>query len=72
MKSLKNHKALSALVVVIIIVVIVAAAVLAVVLIIWFSPGNQKTQTFSFTDFNALNVGSAFKVTILHSRAPTA
>jgi hypothetical protein len=67
MYSSRKNKAISTILTIAIIVIIVAAVVVTATVIIVLSPGNQKTQTYSFTDFTALNVGSAFKVNITQS-----
>ncbi len=66
MKSLGNRKAFSTVLAIAIIIIVVVAAA-AVGVYIWFSAGNSKTQTMDFTDFTAVDVGSAFKVSITHS-----
>jgi hypothetical protein len=70
MLALKNKKALSTLIVVLIIAVIAIAAVVvaALAFFIWYFPvGNEKTQTFTNTDFNVLEISSAFNVNITQS-----
>jgi hypothetical protein len=68
MQSLRNKKAFSTILAAVIIVIVVAAAV--VVGAAWYLlnfPSNQKTQTYTFTDFTAINVSSAFKVNVTQS-----
>jgi hypothetical protein len=63
-----NRKALSSILILIIVVAaIVVVVVGAVAFYVWFSPGNLKTEEMQFSDFTALEVGSAFEVTITKS-----
>jgi len=39
----------------------------AVFVLLWVSPGNQKTETLDFQDFSAVDAGSAFQVSITQS-----
>jgi hypothetical protein len=65
-----NRKALSTILVAVIITVIVVAAILIAAFaffIFYFPSANQKTQSFANTDFNALEIRSAFNVNITQS-----
>lgn len=65
-----NKKALSTIIVVVIIAAIVIAALLitALAFFIFYIPtASQKTQSFANTDFNALDISSAFTVNITQS-----
>ena len=67
MHSLKNKKALSTIMAAAIVLLVIGLAAIAAAYYIWILPGNQKTQTYSFTDFAAIDASSAFKVTITQS-----
>jgi hypothetical protein len=67
MNTLRSNRALSTLLVAAIIVIVVIAVVLGAFLFFAFSAGNQKTQTYSNTDFSSVIIGSAFKVNITQS-----
>jgi hypothetical protein len=60
----KNRKGLSTLLIVLIVVgvVVIAVGVAAAVFLSW--PGNPKTQEYTNSGFTALDVGSAFQVTV--------
>jgi len=64
---LRNHKALSPLLIALIVVVVTVVVVGAVVAYVWLMPGNLKTETKEFSNFTALEVGSAFEVTVTKS-----
>ena len=67
-----NKKALSTiLVVAIVVVVIVAALIIAAVafFLLYLPVGVEKTQSFSNTDFNSLDISSAFSVNITQSNS---
>ena len=64
MKNLRNGKALSTLIVLIIVSAIVVAAIGAVVIYFWFIPGQVITQEMEYSDYTAVDVGSAFQVDI--------
>ena len=69
---LSNKKALSTIIVVAIIVVVMVAALViaAVAFFFLFLPvGVEKTQSFVNTDFNALDISSAFNVNITQSNS---
>jgi len=63
----RNRKALSSLVIAILVVGVVLVVVGAISAYVLFMPGNSKTETMSFSDFTALEVGSAFQVNIAKS-----
>ena len=63
----KNRKASSSLLIVILVVAVVVVAVGAVAVYYWVLPGNLKTETMEFSDFTAVEVGSAFEVSITQS-----
>jgi len=68
MQSIKNKKAFSTILAIAIIAIVVAAVVVGAAA--WYlqnSPSNQKTQTYTFTDFTTINVSSAFKVNVTQS-----
>jgi hypothetical protein len=67
LKTVRNQKALSQILAIAIIVIIAVAAVAAVAAYFLFLPGNPKTQTLNFSGFTALDVSSAFKVTVTQS-----
>lgn len=69
MGILKNRKALSSLLIVILVVAVVVVAVGAVAVYYWVLPGNLKTETMEFSDFTAVEVGSAFEVNITQSNS---
>jgi hypothetical protein len=60
----KNRKGLSTLLIVLIVVgvVVIAVGIAAAVFLSW--PGNPKTQEYTNSGFSALDVGSAFQVTV--------
>ena len=65
----QNKKALAALLIALIVigVVIVVIGVAVAVVLIYASPGNQKTMDYANTGFTAVDVGSAFQVDIKRS-----
>jgi hypothetical protein len=66
----QNKKALAALLIALIVigvVIVIIGVSLIAFFVIYASPGNQKTQTYTNTGFNAVDVGSAFQVTIQHA-----
>jgi hypothetical protein len=68
----QNRKALGALLIALIVigvVIIIIGVSLVAFFLIFASPGAQKTQTYTNTDFNSVDVGSAFQVTV--NRADT-
>lgn len=68
MQSIKNKKAISTILAIAIIVIVVAAIVVGAAA--WYllnSPSNQKTQTYTFTDFTTIDVSSAFNVNVTQS-----
>ena len=67
MNILTNRKALSSLLIVILVVAVVVVAVGAVAVYYWVLPGTLKTETMEFNDFTAVEVGSAFEVSITQS-----
>ena len=69
LKPFGHKKAFSTLLAIltIVVVVVVVAIVGAVSVYIQFSTGNSQTQTMNFANFTAVNVGSAFKVSITQS-----
>lgn len=67
MSKARNRKALSTLLIVLIVVVVVVIVVGVAVALILSSPGNLKTQQYTNSGFTALDVGSAFQVTIKQS-----
>jgi hypothetical protein len=69
---ISNKKALSTIMVVALIVVVVVAALIiaAVAFFLLYLPvGIEETQSFSNTDFNALEISSAFTVNITQSNS---
>lgn len=64
MNLLRNRKAVSSLLIVILVVAVVVVAIGAFAIYYWFLPGNLKTETMEFSDFTAIEVGSAFEITI--------
>jgi hypothetical protein len=54
---------------VILVVAVVVVAVGAVAVYYWVLPGNLKTETMEFSDFTAVEVGSAFEVNITQSNS---
>jgi hypothetical protein len=64
-----NSKALSSIVIAILVIGVVLVVVGAFAAYVLFMPGNPKTETMSFIDFTALEVGSAFQVNIVKSDA---
>lgn len=48
-------------------VAIVIIAIGAIFVLLYFSPGNLKTETLEFSDFSAIEAGSAFQVSITQS-----
>jgi len=66
LKSNIRRKAFSTVLAITIIIIVVVAAVSAVGFIL-FSKGTSKTQSMDFTDFTAVDVSSAFKVSITQS-----
>jgi hypothetical protein len=67
LKIVRNRKAVSPILALAVIVVIAIAAIATVAFYLWFLPGNSKTQTMTFSGFTALDVSSAFKVTVTQS-----
>jgi len=65
----RNRRALASLVIVLLVVGVVLVIIGAVVAYVWFIPGSPKTETLAFSDFTAIEVGSAFDVTITESAA---
>jgi hypothetical protein len=66
-----NKKTLSTIMVVVIAVIIVAALIIAAVafFILYLPVGNEKTQSFANTDFNTLEISSAFTVNVTQSNS---
>jgi hypothetical protein len=64
---IRNRKALNTLLIVFVVVIIVVIVVGVAVAVILSSPGNLKTQEYTNSGFSALEVGSAFQVTITQS-----
>ena len=69
LNKLKNRKALSTLTVLIIISAVVVAAIAAVVIYVWLIPGQLVTEEMEYSDFTAVDVGSAFQVDITQSNS---
>jgi hypothetical protein len=68
MQSIKNKKAFSTILAIAIIAIVVAAVVVgAAAYYLLNFPSNQKSQTYTFTDFTTINVSSAFKVNVTQS-----
>ena len=64
-----NSKALSPIVIALLVIGVSLVVVGAISAYIWLMPGSPKTETMSFSDFKALEVGSAFQVNIVKSDA---
>jgi hypothetical protein len=65
-----NKKALSTIIVVAIVVVVIVSALIIAALaffLLYLPVGIEKTQSFTNTDFNALDISSAFNVNITQS-----
>jgi Putative auto-transporter adhesin, head GIN domain len=62
-----NRKALSSILIVILVIGVVMVVAGVIVAYIWFTPGSPKTETMSFSDFTALEAGSAIQVNIAKS-----
>ncbi len=63
----QNKKALAALLIALIVIgviIVIIGVSLVAFFLIYSSPGNQKTQTYTNTGFTAVDVGSAFQVDI--------
>ncbi len=67
MRLFKNKKALSTPIIILLVVAIVVIAIAAVFVFLYVSPGNPKTETLEFSDFSAVDAGSAFQVNIIQS-----
>ena len=67
MTSFRNCKAFSTPLAIAIIVIVVVAAIAIAGVYIVYSSGSPKTQKMNFSDFTAVDVGSAFKVSITQS-----
>ena len=67
LKFFRNQKAFGTFLEIAIIIAVVAAAVAGVYM--WYSTGASKAKTMNFTDFTAVDVGSAFKVSIAQSNS---
>ena len=67
MQSIRNKKAFSTILAIAIIAIVVAAVVVGAAWYLLNSSSNQKTQTYTFTDFTTINVSSAFKVNVTQS-----
>lgn len=67
MSSSRKKKALSTILIVILVLVVVIVIAGAIFFVILSSPGNQRTQTYSYSDFSNLDVGSAFHVNVTQS-----
>ncbi len=66
----QNKKALAALLIALIVIgviIVIIGVSLVAFFLIYASPGNQKTQTYTNTGFTAVDVGSAFQVDIKRS-----
>jgi hypothetical protein len=61
-----NRKALSSILIAILVIGVVLAAGV-IVGFVWFMPGSSKTEMMSFSDFTALEAGSAIQVNIVRS-----
>jgi len=59
-----NNKALSSISIVLTVAVIIVVLLGSVVFYFWFVPGNLKTEKMNFTDFNSVDVGWAFDLTL--------
>jgi hypothetical protein len=69
---LSNKKALSTIIVVAIVIVVIVAALIiaAIALVFLYLPvGVEKTQSFANTDFNSVDISSAFTVDITQSNS---
>jgi len=64
-----NRKALSSIVIAILVIGVVLVVVGGISAYVLYTAGNPKTETMSFSDFTALEVGSAFQVNIEKSDA---
>ena len=62
-----NRKALSSILIAILVIGVVLVAAGVIFGYIWFMPGSSKTETMSFSDFTALEAGSAIQVNIAKS-----
>ena len=67
MASIRDKKALSVLLIVIIFLAVVIAALGAAVIYLWLFPGELITEELEYSDFTAVDVGSAFQVEITQS-----
>lgn len=65
--SVKEKKALSVLLIVIIVLAVVIVVLGAVVIYLWIFPGELITEEMEYSDFTAVDVGSAFQVEITQS-----
>jgi len=63
----RNRKALSSIVIALLVIGVAFVVVGAISAYVWFIPGDPKTETMAFSDFMALEVGSAFQVNIAQS-----
>jgi len=62
-----NRKALSSVLIAILIIGVILLVVGAIAAFVWFMPGSPKTETMAFSNFKALEVGSAIQVNIVKS-----
>ena len=67
MVSTKNQKAISSLLILIIVSVTVIVTVGTVAFYLWLSPGELISEEMEYTDFNSVDVSSAFEVEIKQS-----
>ncbi len=67
MSNARNEKALGTLPIVLIVIGVIVIVVGVAVALLWSSQGNLKTQEYTNSGFTALDVGSAFQVTIKQS-----
>ena len=65
--SIIDKKAISVLLIVIIVLAVVIAALGAAVIYLWLFPGELITEEMEYSDFTAVDVGSAFQVEITQS-----
>jgi hypothetical protein len=65
--SLKEQKAISSLLILIIVSATVIVAVGAVAIYLWLNPGELISEEMEYTDFNSVDVSSAFEVEIKQS-----
>jgi hypothetical protein len=63
----RNRKAVASLLIVILVLIGAVLVVAAIVSLVWFSPGNLKTETMNFNAFTAVKVGSVFEVNVTRS-----